>query len=132
MLPLAEHVGRARPDVIDVSVNTFVIVRVHGRRRGCEEEKGVMACFPLGVVAREEHRSTKIEPDLEAAADGTRPRGQRGQRGEHGQRCGRWPTAASLELTVCGLRPPTYRHSRLSLHLNPNFAVSVFLSFYLK
>ena len=57
--------------MIDVSVNTFVIVRVHGRRRGCEEEKGVMVCFPLGVVAREEHRSMKIEPDLEAAADGS-------------------------------------------------------------
>ena len=75
----------------------------------------------------------KIEPDLEAAADGTRPRGQRGQRGQHGQRCGRWPTAASLELTVCGLRSPTYRHSRLSPS-QPQLrcvCLSIFLSFYL-
>ena len=73
----------------------------------------------------------KIEPDLEAAADGTRPRGQRGQRGQHGQRCGRWPTAASLELTVCG-HQPTATVGSLSISTPISLCLSFYLSFYLK
>ena len=75
--------------------------------------------------------SMKIEPDLEAAADGTRPRGQRGQRG---QRCGRWPTAASLELRAYRLRPALTNlppQSALSISTPISLCLSFYLSFYL-